>query len=115
MVIFFPAARMAVEDTLKKYPLIKLVEQENASLYEFSEQFTGQLVIIANNVSPQYMALLRLFKENRTYPTILYSDIPNIDQIPDAAFPDTHPSQLGHTLYAKDIYKLLRKKIVCPL
>ncbi len=114
---YFPAAHIAVEDTLKKYPLMKLVEQENASLYDFSEEYSGQLIIIANNISPQYMALLRIFKEYRKYPTLIYSNIPNIDLIPGTTFPDTHPNQLGHTLYAKDIYALLRsnKKILCTL
>ena len=93
---------------------MKLIEQENAALYAFAEQHSGPLIIIANHISPNFLALLDIFKNYRKDPTLIYTNIPNIEKILNATLPDGHPSIFGHQLYAKDIYELLKmKNMIC--
>ena len=111
---YFPALKEAIQETFQKYPMERLVEQENAGLYEFAKYYSGPLVLIANQIDSRYMVLLKIFQHFRSSPTYIFQNISDINQIAGAAFPDGHPSQVGHRLYAQDIYQYLTNQhLVC--
>lgn len=113
---YFPALHIALEESKRMYSLNKLIEHENASLYEFARNYTGPLIIVANKVNPKFLALLDIFRNYRKGSTVIYKSIPDITKIQNATFPDGHPNTLGHEIYAKDIYDLLAKgTALCPV
>jgi hypothetical protein len=113
---YFPATVQAVRELYKKYSLDQIVKQETAGLYSFAQDFHGTLVVVANTMPVRYLDILNDFKNDRKDPTYIFSDITDINSIPDAVLPDRHPSIQGHEIYAQDILKFLeiQKIIACP-
>lgn len=111
---YYPAGAKATEELFQKYPMARLVELEKKGLYVFTDLYKGPLVIITNGVEDKYLALLTALKNSRRAPTYIFQNITQINSVSGAAFPDTHPTPLGHALYARDIYQyLMNQRLLC--
>jgi len=111
---YFPALEQAIKEMKQKYSVDRLREQENAALYNFDTYYKGPLMIISNNIESRNMALVKIFRNNRSSSTYVMQDLANIKEISDAEFPDGHPSVLGHQIYAKEIYEyIVNQQVIC--
>jgi len=107
---YAPHWRRSRKEVEKLYDKAQIIEQENAALYEFARLYSGPLVLVSNNVTPRYMALLKLFVRFRTDPTYLVNKSLQVHEVPERMFPDRHPNELGHSYIAQAIYEYLKEQ-----
>lgn len=110
---WFPSFRLAIQKMMNQYLMENLVEQEFSSLHIIDSLYTGPIIFVTNNIESKYMALLKIFQKNRSATTLIYYS-PDINVEPNAKFPDGHPNQQGHEIYAKQIADYLnQQRIPC--
>lgn len=105
---------LAIKEVESNIETLKIIEQENASLYSFSKWYAGPVVFFSHNVRPRFLALLKVFRNFRRQPTYIDDAAIDIDSIEGYTLADGHPSAIGHRFLAQTIYTYLTNQKLLP-